>query len=154
MQVTAQLQELKACERPTDRNKWAWYDKKLISQVSITKRKDLNIRKEENSFTAVCTEQWEKFQCHSCHRLAQNKRKPSAGHTLFQKRKKFTDIQNKHKVNNIVKEIIHMGRHGKDNLDRMGEERWLKIAMNYKTTGQIVRGRSRRHWREILGKQG
>jgi hypothetical protein len=30
----------------------------------------INIRKEEDNSTTVCTDKWTKFQCHSCYILA------------------------------------------------------------------------------------
>jgi hypothetical protein len=71
-----QVQEFKACERPTERIKWAWCDIKNYSLRLANKphRKDSNTKKEEDSFTALCIEKWTKFWCHSCYKLAENKR--------------------------------------------------------------------------------
>lgn len=45
------------------------------------------------------------------------------------------DIRGKHQDGNTVEEITTFGNRREDDVDRMGEDRWRKIAWNYKPTG-------------------
>jgi len=55
-----------------ERITWTWHNMKHNSFRHVNKplRKNLNIRKED-SFTWGCIEQWTKFQCYCCYRIAQ-----------------------------------------------------------------------------------